>query len=138
MSGTGNRIYTIGPVTITRHPIDWPNLGPDLEDFAALTRPRALALPPTGTDHYYLNPMFSLFAPGVVLEAVFLRQANRACILWMKQLKKVLGLRGVRRFQRRESTPLGRTLVTSGYLILSGKPAHIKRLNEVVNQSNAC
>ena len=133
-----DRIYTIGPVMITRHHIDWNEHGPDLEDFWDLTYNRFCALPPLGTDHRYLNPMFSLFAPDRVPEAVFLRQANRAWTIWMKQLKKTVGYRKVRRFQLRESTTDMRMMVTSGFLILSGRRAHIKRLNEAATQTNAC
>jgi hypothetical protein len=138
MSDNRDRIYTIGPVTITRHLVDWPNLGPDLKDFAALTYNRYLALLPLSPDHRYLNPMFSLFAPSEVPEDVFLRQANRACILWMKQLKKVASQRRIRRFQLRESTAGERMMVTSGFLVLSGKEAHITRLNEAEVKTNAC
>lgn len=138
MRAMTDRIYTFGSVTITRHHVDWPNLGPHLGDFAALTFTRFCALPPLGTDHRYLNPMFSLFAPGEVPESVFLREANRACTLWMKQLKKVASQSRIRRFQLRESTAGERMLVTSGVLILSGKEAHIKRLNEAAIRANAC
>ncbi|OWK37410.1 hypothetical protein FRUB_06530 [Fimbriiglobus ruber] len=95
-------------------------------------------MPPWGTDHRYLNPMFSLFAPGKVPEAVFLRQTYRACTLWMKQLKKVVGRNRIRQFQLRESAPGDRMLVTSGYLLLSGQPVNMKRLKEAATEANAC
>jgi hypothetical protein len=138
MTDNRDRLYTIGPVIITRHHIEWNEHGPDLEDFWDLTYNRFCTLPPLGTDHRYLNPMFSLFAPGGVPEAAFLRQANRACTLWMKQLKKTVGYRRVRRFQLRESTAGQRMMVTSGFLILAGRRAHIKRLTEAAIPSNAC
>jgi hypothetical protein len=75
--------------------------------------------------------MFSLFAPGDVPERTFLVQADRACSLWMKQLKRVAGRARVRRFQRAGSNPAHRMLMTSGVLILGGNFVHIKRLNDI-------
>lgn len=126
-----DKVYTMGPVLVTRHPIDWAELGPDFGEIAALTSERFAALPPLGRDHRYLNPMFSLFAPGDVPERTFMVQAKRACTLWMMQLKRVAGRAWVRRFQMRESDTAGRMLMTSGILILGGTIVHIKRLNEI-------
>jgi len=137
MHQLNDKIYKIGPVNVTRHPIDWSQLGPDLRDFADVTFGRIKLLPFLASDHRYLNPRFSLFAPGEVAEQTFLRQANRACMLWMRQLKKVVGTAGVRRFQLRESEPADRMKATSGFLVLSGRIVHIKRLNEVRQYANA-
>src|ERR1700734_3650642 len=116
-----DRTYTIGPVPITGHPIDWKQLGPELDDFADLTYDRFTKIRDFSGEHRYLNPMFSLFAPGEVTEHTFLIQAERACMLWMRQLKRVAGRCRVRRFQRLESSPGNRMLITSGVLILSGR-----------------
>ena len=126
-----DRIYRMGPVFVTRHSIDWAELGPEFDEIIGLTGRRVADLPPLGRDHRYLNPMFSLFAAGDVPERTFLVQAERACTLWMKQLKRVAGRARVRRFQRSESNPAHRMLMTSGVLILGGKFVHIKRLNDI-------
>lgn len=125
-----DRTYAIGLVTVTRHPVDWAELGPEFGELAGVTFERLKALPDLARDHRYLNPMFSLYAPGEVPADVFLAQAARACLLWMRQLRRVAGYRRVRRFQLRESTSGERGLLTSGLLILGGRFVHIKRLNE--------
>jgi hypothetical protein len=125
-----DRIYTRGSVTITRHHIDWPNLGPEYDEIMDATAARISAVRKIPGCHYYLNPMFTLFAPPDVPERTFLAQANWACMIWMKQLKAVVGQRHVRRFQRRESTFIDRMVLTSGVLVLGGKDVHIKRLND--------
>lgn len=125
----GDRSYRIGPVRITRHALDWRQFGPDFGDFAFLTYERIGAMPPGTTDHYYFNPAYTVTAAGSVPEAVFLQQARRACILWMKQIDRVLGPRARKRAVKRH-THGERMLVFSGTLFLQGRSAHIKRLNE--------
>ncbi len=124
-----DRSYQIGPVQITRHTLDWRQCGPDFGDFALLTYERIGTMPPGTTDHYYFNPAYTVRAAGSVPEAVFLQQARRACILWMKQMDRVLGPRARKRAVKRH-THGERMLVFSGTLFLQGRPAHIKRLNE--------
>lgn len=138
MPANRDRSYPMGPVTVTRHPIDWAELGPEFDEIMALTGRRFAALPPLGRDHRYLNPLFSLFAAGDVSEWTFMVQAKRACTLWMMQLKRVAGRARVRRFQMRESDTAGRMLMTSGILILGGTIVHIKRLNEIRVPTHAC
>jgi hypothetical protein len=132
-----DRTYLFGPVTITRHPVDWPNLDPEFADLAQGTMERLENLPTITDEHRYLNPLFSLYAPAYVEEKTFLRQARRACVIWMRQLKSVAGYNRIRRFQK-HSTPAARMQVTSGILILSGKLVHIKRLNDVQPVAQTC
>lgn len=138
MQDSIDRIYRMGPVVVTRHPVDWAELGPEFDEIMALTGRRYAALPPLGRDHRYLNPMFTLFAPGDVPQRTFLVQAKRACTLWMMQLHRVAGRARVRRFQMRESDPAHRMLMTSGILILGGTVVHIKRLNDIRVPTHAC
>lgn len=138
MTPNRDKVYTMGPVLVTRHPVDWAELGPEFDEIMALTGRRFAALPPLGRDHRYLNPMFSLFAPGNVPERTFLVQADRACTLWMQQLKRIAARARVRRFQRSESNPAHRMLMTSGILILGGTIVHIKRLNDIRVPTHAC
>ncbi len=133
-----DKVYTMGPVLVTRHLIDWAELDPELDELKARTAQRIDALRVRAGCHYYLNPMFTLLAPGDVSERTFLVQAQRACTLWMQQLKRVAGRARVRRFQRAESDPTLRMLMTSGLLILGGKSVHIKRLNDVRVPTHAC
>lgn len=127
-----DRSYQIGPVRITRHNLGWREFGPDFGDFALLTYERIEAMPPGTTDHYYFNPAYTVTAAGTVPEAVFLQQATRACILWMKQIDRVLGPRARKRAAKKH-THGDRMLVFSGTLFLHGRSAHIKRLNESSN-----
>ena len=83
---------------------------------------RIEAMPPGTTDHYYFNPAYTVRAVGSVPEAVFLQQARRACILWMKQIDRVLGPRARKRAVKRH-THGERMLVFSGTLFLQGRPA---------------
>jgi hypothetical protein len=124
-----DRSYRIGPIQVTKHALDWCQFGPDFGDFALLTYERIGAMPSGTTDHYYFNPAYTVTAPGTVLEAVFLQQARRACILWMKQIDRVLGSRARKRAVKRH-THGERMLVFSGTLVLQGRSVHIKRLNE--------
>lgn len=124
------RISMHGGVTVTRYVLDWAKWGPDYNELATVTLQRFNALPVIEMAHRYLNPMFSLFSPQDVAERTFLTQANRACKIWLRQFKKVAGSRRVRLYQRQESSPGARMLLTSGMLILSGKLAHTKRLNQ--------
>jgi hypothetical protein len=127
-----DRSYRIGPVQVTRHFLDWPQMGPGFSEFAQLTYQRLCAIPPECNDHIYLNPHFTVTAPATIPEGVFLRQAQRACILWKKQLVRWLGRGPVRRAVKK-ATPGERGLVFSGMLFLKGRPVHIKRLNEASN-----
>lgn len=124
----GDRSYRIGPVQTTRHYVDWADLDPDFNDLANLTLGRALSIKP-GSDHFYFNPGFSLKAPGEVAEETFLRQANRACILWNKQVSRILGCGARKRAAKRVPNDV-RMLAFSGFLILHGQGAHSKRLND--------
>lgn len=122
-----DRSYQIGPVQITRHYVNWADLGPDFNDLANLTLDRASSITP-GSDHFYLNPGFSLKAPGEVAEETFLRQANRACILWNKHVSSILGSGARKRVAKRVPDDV-RMLAFSGVLILHGQGVHSKRLN---------
>jgi len=124
-----DRSYWFGPVQITRHHVNWADLDPDFNDLANLTLHRLLSIRP-GSDHFYFNPGFSLRAPGEVAEGIFLQQANRACILWNKQISGVLGCGARKRAAKRVSNDV-RMLAFSGALILHGKGVHSKRLNGV-------
>lgn len=124
-----DRSYRIGPVQITKHALDWRQFGPDFGDFALLTYERIRAMPAGTTDHYYFNPAYTVKALGTIPEVIFIQQAKRACILWMKQIDRVLGPRARKRESKRH-THGERMLVFSGTLVLQGRPAHIKRLNE--------
>jgi hypothetical protein len=126
---TRDRSYRIGSVQITRHALYWRQFGPDFGDFALLTYERIVAMPPGTTDHYYFNPAYTVTAASTVPEAVFLQQARRACILWMKQIDRVLGPRARKRAVK-QHTHGERMLVFSGTLFLQGRSAHIKRLND--------
>lgn len=131
-----DRSYRIGPVQITRRFLDWTEMGPGFGEFAQLTFQQVCAIPPESTDHVYLNPSFTVTAPATVPEAVFLRQAQRACILWKKQLARWLTRGALRRAVMR-ATPGERMLVFNGTLSLNGRPAHIKRLNDVPDRSSS-
>lgn len=124
----GDRSYRLGPVQITRHFVDWHQSGPDFSDFALRTYGRIRSMPPGTQDHFYFNPAYTVTAAGSVPEDIFLEQAERACILWMKQLDRVLRPRA-RKKAARKASHNERMLVFSGTLILHGRPAHIKRLN---------
>jgi hypothetical protein len=125
----GDRTYYIGPVEVTRHRVDWANADPDFIDFSNATLRRIMALPAGFRDHIYLNPAFTVRAPSSVPEDVFLRQANRACILWNKQIASVLGNRKRKRAAR-NATDLNRQTVFSGFLMIHGKEVHAKKLNQ--------
>ena len=124
-----DRSYKMGPVSVTRHWIDWRDLDPEFRDLAGMTFRRFEAIPRGSTDHHYLTPGWTVTAPGSVPEAEFLKQARRACTLWMKQLIRVAGGRRIRRFQRHESGAGERNLVTSGILFLQGRVVHTRRLH---------
>lgn len=125
-----DRMYWIGPVEITRHHVDWADLDPDFNDLARLSLNRldSILLNAVG-DHHYLNPAFSLKAAAEVPEQVFLRQANRACILWNKQIARVLS-NGIRKRAAKRVPDNVRMLAFSGVLLLHGRLAHTKRLND--------
>jgi hypothetical protein len=129
-----DRSYQKGSVRVTRHFLDWSQMGPGFGEFAQLTYDRLCAIPSECNDHMYLNPAYSLTAPATVPETVFARQALRACILWQQQLVRWIGRGPVRRAVNRAS-PGERGLVFSGMLFLAGRPVHIKRLNELVTSS---
>jgi hypothetical protein len=112
-----------------RHQVDWPNLAPDLSDLTKVTFARIMAVPTGNSDHYYFNPAFTVTAPGSVPEGAFLREARRACVLWMKQISRVLSPK-IRRKWVKEAELGERALLFSGSLFLQGRPAHIKRLGE--------
>jgi hypothetical protein len=109
-------------------------MGPGFGEFARVTFQQVRAIPPESTGHIYLNPSFTVTAAATVPEVVFLRQAQRACILWKKQLARWLTRGALRRAVKR-ATPGERMLVFSGTLILNGRPAHIKRLNDFSDQT---
>jgi len=129
---SSDRSYWIGPVQITKHFLDWEQLGPDFGDFARLTFQRLTAILPC-TDHIYLNPAYSVRAAPTVPENVFLPQAKRACILWAMKMDRMLG-RGTRRRAAKRYEPGERMLIFSGVLFLKGCPAHTKRINESISR----
>lgn len=124
-----DRTYRRGLVQITRHDVDWENLDSDFDDLVNATSARLLALPLPISGHIYLNPAFTVEAPDDVPERIFLSQANRACIVWNKQLSRVIGS-GARKRAARRASNFERMMVFSGALILHGKGAHAKRLNQ--------
>ena len=130
MSNARDRTYHNGLVQITRHYLDWNDLGPGLSDIARATSKRLEAPPILEGGHSYMNPMFTIIAPGSVPSNRFLAEARRACSIWMKQLKQVAGRAAIRRFQTRDSSPADRMLVTSGILMISGQMAHPKRMHD--------
>src|SRR5262249_48957275 len=107
------------------------NAAPDFYDFSDAALARVMAIPKGFMGHLYLNPAFTVCAPSSVPEEVFLRQANRACIIWNKQIGRVLGNRARKRAARNAAN-LERMMAFSGFLMIRGKHVHTKNLNRTV------
>jgi hypothetical protein len=74
--------YNVGPISVTKHIIDW-------NDLEGGVRTRLAAVVPCGT--IYLNPKYSVAGPGDAPIELFVKQARRARVLWNWRLARALG-----------------------------------------------
>jgi len=114
--------YVIGSITITQHAVAWNDLG-DWNDLADIVTERLGSVEPDG--RYYLNAEFTLSASESVPLDEFVKEARRSQMLWNKHLRQVHGP-GPRKRLIKRLDPLNRPLVTTGVMVLAGRPIHPK------------
>src|SRR5262249_37601335 len=120
-------VYKFGCVRVYHHKVDWPNAHPDFSDFARAT-PDRYKQGPGRHVHYYGNPSRSVIAPASCPVEVFLQHARQAQNAWRRQIDDSL-TRPVRRRLEKHLSWGERLLVTSGVLVIGGRPAHPSRIS---------
>ncbi len=121
----------VGDIKIFHRRFRIGDFGPGLDDIASITAEAGLSLLDaiqSETLHCYLNPAWTVTAPGTVDELTFLKEADKSCVLWMTRLRHSLGNGPVKRLARTMQADAA-CLATCGILFLAGKEAHTKRLN---------
>jgi hypothetical protein len=111
-----DKTYTLGPITITKHVIEWDDIEGNVQ--------RRLAAVPAGAT-VYLNPEYTVASGERAPTDQFVKQARRAQVLWNKRLARVLGA-GRRRRAIKQADPATRQLQFTGIMLLEGKPVHPK------------
>jgi hypothetical protein len=137
MPGTRDRIYTIGPVTINRHPVEWNNLawntlrrvtgmtelpllGEESEEFAVVAKFFLKDI--TCPEWCYANPAFTALAPADTPEAEFLAVVKRLQLDWLGQYRSLFARAGSvqrerKRLKRDGVHPLVWRLSVTGILL---------------------
>jgi hypothetical protein len=106
----------VGSIEIQTHVVNWN----DLDGSTSLSIP-------TGefSEHLYVNPMVTIWAPPECPHAAFVQQARKAQVGWNKYFAQVLG-RSVLKRQKASVDRTTRELIFTGILFLDGKLIHPK------------
>lgn len=108
--------------------VDLEHCGPELWDFQDSTLNSLESyLSENSYDHFYANPMFTVRATPDVPDEEFLKQAEVACIEWLRLIRKVLG-RGAFDRKLKPLNPVLNAASSVGFLYLNGMPVPAKRL----------
>lgn len=121
------RTYSVGPITVTKHAIEWNDLEGSVR--------RRLAEVEAGST-VYLNPEYTITATADAPIDKFVRQARRAQALWNKRLARAIGA-GARKRAVKRADPANRQLKFTGVMLVNGEPQHPKGWPDVRQKRSA-